>query len=79
MSNQARLITFHPKNSELDMSATTSVERVRLIDPREAYAKPPFKDQSEIEMPGKTTEMSPKPDHGEKVIAEVANCGDSTR
>ncbi len=38
---------------------------VELVDPREAYVKPPFKQQSEIEIPGKTKEMNPRPDHGE--------------
>jgi NAD(P)-dependent dehydrogenase (short-subunit alcohol dehydrogenase family) len=48
----------------MSMNATT--ERVQLIDPREAYAKPPFKDQVEVEMPGMTEQMSPTPDHGEE-------------
>ena len=35
------------------------------IDPREAFAKPPFKNQETMEMPGTTDKMDPKPDHGE--------------
>ena len=35
------------------------------IDPRKAGPRPPFKEQAQIKMPGKTSEMVPKPDHGE--------------
>ncbi len=38
---------------------------VRLPDPRTAYAVPPFKNQKPIEMPGRTDQMNPAPDHGE--------------
>ena len=41
-------------------------DRVRLVDPRTAYAQPPFDDQQAIEMPGQTSQMSPAPDHGEE-------------
>ena len=48
------------------MSAPSeNTERVALVDPREAYAKPPFQDQQAIEMPGATEQMRPQPDHGE--------------
>lgn len=47
------------------MSVQT-IDRVELVDPREAFEKPPFKDQSTIEMPGKTSQMTPAPDHGEQ-------------
>ncbi len=40
----------------------TSVE---LLDPRDIYVKPPFEDQPRIDIPGKTVEMNPTPDHGE--------------
>jgi NAD(P)-dependent dehydrogenase (short-subunit alcohol dehydrogenase family) len=36
-----------------------------LVDPRTAGPRPPFKSQDAIEPPGSTTEMDPKPDHGE--------------
>ena len=38
---------------------------VKLPDPRSAYAVPPFKKQSPIDMPGRTDQMDPRPDHGE--------------
>lgn len=44
---------------------STSNQRIQLNDPREAYAKPPFDRQAEIDMPGVSTQMSPSPDHGE--------------
>jgi len=34
-------------------------------DPRKAGPIPPFKQQKQIEVPGSTAEMVPKPDHGE--------------
>lgn len=37
---------------------------VQLVDPRDAYAKPPFEEQSEMEMPGTVAKMSPTPEHG---------------
>ena len=43
-----------------------STDRVRLVDPRTLYPAPPFKDQQQIEPPGKLNEMSPTPDHGEE-------------
>jgi NAD(P)-dependent dehydrogenase (short-subunit alcohol dehydrogenase family) len=46
--------------------STTTTDRVHLIDPRDAYVKPPFKNQSPIEMPGNTAELNPTPDHGEQ-------------
>lgn len=39
---------------------------IKLVDPREAYPKPPFNKQKMIEVPGTTIEMNPRPDHGEK-------------
>lgn len=46
---------------------TTQVpQRVQLVDPRDAYVKPPFKDQAPIELPGHSAQMSPAPDHGEE-------------
>ncbi|TWT74220.1 SDR family oxidoreductase [Allorhodopirellula solitaria] len=48
------------------MNATQTPERVQLRDPRAAYPQPPFDDQPAIEMPGKTSQMTPAPDHGEK-------------
>lgn len=41
-------------------------ESIRLIDPREAYPKPPFKDQTRQKLPGSSDQMSPVPDHGEQ-------------
>jgi len=38
---------------------------VRLIDPREAYPKPPFKNQQPITSDATTDKMDPQPDHGE--------------
>lgn len=51
------------------MSSTASTEkkqRIELIDPRQAYPRPPFANQKAIELPGLTQEMSPVPDHGEE-------------
>ncbi len=39
---------------------------VKLIDPREAYPKPPFKNQKAISSSATTVKMDPQPDHGEK-------------
>lgn len=39
---------------------------VKLTDPRETYAKPPFSNQKPIGMPGSTEQMDPTPDHGEQ-------------
>lgn len=36
-----------------------------LVDPRTAYPKPPFSNQETMEMPGTTSAMDPRPDHGE--------------
>ena len=38
---------------------------VNLIDPRDAFVKPPFSNQKAMEMPGSTEKMNPTPDHGE--------------
>ena len=43
----------------------SDADRIELVDPREAYAKPPFEEQAAIEMPGNTAQMKPQPDHGE--------------
>lgn len=43
----------------------STLPNVKLVDPRNAFAKPPFSNQEGIDMPGKTSEMQPKPDHGE--------------
>lgn len=45
---------------------TQSYPDVKLVDPRDAFAKPPFKDQEPFDMPGSTTSMNPTPDHGEE-------------
>ncbi len=50
------------------MSTNTTAEtteRVQLVDPRDAYAKPPFDQQDDLSMPGRTGHMNPRPDHGE--------------
>lgn len=39
--------------------------KVELVDPRTAFAVPPFKKQKAIKMPGLNREMNPVPDHGE--------------
>lgn len=39
---------------------------VELVDPREAYAKPPFDKQKKVSFPAKTEDMNPTPDHGEE-------------
>ncbi|TWU15821.1 SDR family oxidoreductase [Allorhodopirellula heiligendammensis] len=44
----------------------TTFPRVTLVDPREAYVKPPFPDQKKMKMPGSTAKMEPTPDHGEQ-------------
>lgn len=45
---------------------TETAERIKLVDPREAYATPPFEQQQAISLPGKTGQMDPEPDHGEQ-------------
>lgn len=42
----------------------TTLPDVELVDPRDAYAKPPFPDQEEFPMPGSTLQMKPEPHHG---------------
>ena len=46
--------------------STATEERIQLVDPRQAYAKPPFEDQEAMKMPGSTEKMNPRPDHGEE-------------
>ena len=36
-----------------------------MSDPRNQYPKPPFPNQQEIKWPGLTSDMNPRPDHGE--------------
>jgi len=48
------------------MPATSTKKQVRLIDPRSAYPRPPFKNQSPMAMPGETRKMVPTPDDGEE-------------
>lgn len=51
------------------MSTTRQTETwpdVQLVDPREAYVKPPFSNQEAFEMFGSTSQMDPAPDHGEQ-------------
>lgn len=45
--------------------ANQTQDRVQLVDPRELYPGPPFK-QKKIDLPGKTSQMTPRPDHGEE-------------
>jgi len=45
---------------------TTTYPDVELVDPRDAYSKPPFSDQDSFDMPGSTVQMDPVPDHGEQ-------------
>ncbi len=45
---------------------SSSEQRVKLVDPRNAFARPPFTDQDPIAMPGLTSQLSPQPDHGEE-------------
>ena len=45
--------------------STEKFEPVKLVDPRTLYPQPPFKNQKPLEMPGLTSKMDPKPDHGE--------------
>ncbi|MEP3931737.1 SDR family NAD(P)-dependent oxidoreductase, partial [Rhodopirellula bahusiensis] len=46
--------------------STATADRVQLVDPREAYAKPPFNDQQAMKMPGSSEKMQPQPNHGEE-------------
>lgn len=56
----------------LRTSAVPIANQVRMnhqaieVDPRLQGEKPPFKQQKQIRPPGLTTEMTPRPDHGEK-------------
>jgi len=45
---------------------TANHPNVVLVDPRTAFAKPPFSKQKPMTMPGSTSGMSPTPDHGEE-------------
>ena len=42
----------------------TTYEPVELIDPRNAFAKPPFENQDTFPMPGSEADMDPAPDYG---------------
>ncbi|WP_153556908.1 SDR family oxidoreductase [Roseimaritima sediminicola] len=46
--------------------STATEHRVTLVDPRTLYSQPPFKQQEQFAVPGKTTQMTPTPDHGEQ-------------
>jgi NAD(P)-dependent dehydrogenase (short-subunit alcohol dehydrogenase family) len=46
------------------MPENQSPQNTAPINPKEAHPKPPF-DQSNIEYPGLTPQMNPRPDHGE--------------
>src|SRR5688500_10346122 len=49
------------------MPDTSALENPsNTIDPREVGHKPPHNEQEKIDPPGKTSEMTPKPDHGEE-------------
>lgn len=50
------------------MSANNNdkINAVELVDPRKAYAQPPFDGQQKIGMPAATDDMTPMPDHGEE-------------
>ncbi len=49
------------------MSKTTSLKDPSAkVDPREVGHKPPHNEQEKVAPPGKTAEMTPKPDHGEE-------------
>jgi len=43
---------------------TEASPTIDWVDPRQAYAKPPFDEQQPLDMPGLTSDMSPRPDHG---------------
>src|SRR3954469_6416979 len=45
-------------------SSSAAAPAVPLIDPTEAYPKPPFPKQQQP-WPGLTSKMNPRPDHGE--------------
>lgn len=40
-------------------------DEAKLVDPRTQYVQPPYDQQQLIDMPGHTSEMNPRPDHGE--------------
>ncbi len=46
--------------------AKETYPNVKLVDPRIAFAKPPFDKQKAMDMPGSTAKMNPTPDHGEE-------------
>ena len=46
-------------------AGATRAERRTLVDPRDAYPKPPFAKQTQ-EWPGLASRMQPRPDHGER-------------
>ena len=48
------------------MSKTSPLENpAQKVDPRHVGHKPPHQEQDKIPVPGKESEMNPKPDHGE--------------
>lgn len=48
------------------MSLAANPKEHEGVPIKEKGAQPPFKEQAEFEPPGVTSEMSPKPDHGEQ-------------
>lgn len=43
-----------------------NAESVRLDHPCKVHTRPPFSEQREVPMPGRTDQMTPAPDHGEE-------------
>ena len=42
------------------------LESTEMVDPRSAHPQPPFKSQKKLDIPARSGDMNPQPDHGEK-------------
>ena len=64
MSTKTKSVNTQSSSTKSTNAKTPAT--VKLIDPREAYPKPPFKNQQPITSDATTAKMDPQPDHGEQ-------------
>ncbi|MDM4017831.1 hypothetical protein [Roseiconus lacunae] len=46
-------------------------DKVRLVGPRDVYARPLFYRQPRIDLPGRLSQMNPVPDHREQMLQGI--------
>ena len=64
--------------SAAPVMAQPSMAQEPLQDPTAKYPKPPFPEQKQP-WPGLASKMTPRPDHGERRIADRGGCEDGRR